>query len=259
MITLPLVNLWKLRSLVFHFALMNIKIRFKATYLGFAWTAIEPTLTFILLYVVFTSIRIRPGENFAIYLLTGVIIYHVFVRGTMGGLTSLRSNRSIIESLNIPREFFPVVATVATGLLLFVSVGVFFGLMPFFEFIPSWTVILLPVVLVLLILLVLGVSYFLSILNVYIKDVQPFWAIGVHALFFISPIIWYVDNASGILLQIHRINPIGQLIELGHKIVVFGQLPPITDWYYSAIFSVSFFIIGYFIFHKFEDRIAEVL
>jgi len=152
--------------------------------LGFVWTALEPTLTFILLYIVFTSIRIRPGEDFAIYLLTGVIIYHIFVRGTMAGMTSLRTNVSIIESLNIPREFFPVVATAATGLLLFVSVGVFFGLMPFFNFVPPWTVVFLPVVFVLLLLLVLGASYFLSIIHVYINDIHPFWSIAVHALFF---------------------------------------------------------------------------
>jgi len=96
---------------------MNIKIRFKGTYLGFAWTAIEPTLTFIILFLVFTSIRIRIEENFGIYLLTGIFIYHIFVRGTAGGLASLRSNRGVLESLNIRKEFFPVATTAATSLL----------------------------------------------------------------------------------------------------------------------------------------------
>ena len=150
--------------MIFEFALMNIKIRFKGTYLGFAWNAIEPTLTFVLLYIVFTSIRERPGENFAIYLLSGIIIYHIFTRGTMAGLSSLTSNKGLLQSFNIRREIFPVITIGATVLLLFVEVGVFFGLMPFFQFIPPWTVIFLPLVLLLLVVLTICFSFIFSLI-----------------------------------------------------------------------------------------------
>ena len=238
---------------------MNIKIRFKGTRLGFVWAAIEPTLTFILLYVVFTSIRARDEENFAIYLLTGVILYHIFTRGTLGGLASLRMNGNLIQSMNINREFFPVVTTVATALLILIEVAVFFALMPFFDFIPTYTIALLPIVLGLLILLILGFSYFLSILNVFMKDIQPFWGIVVHALFFITPIIWYLKDVEGILLVIHKINPIGQLVELAHQIVVFGEVPAFSEWIYATVFAFGVFFAGYAIFRKFEWRIAEEL
>jgi len=238
---------------------MNIKIRFKGTYLGFAWTAIEPTLTFVILYVVFTSIRIRAEENFAIYLLTGVFIYHIFVRGTTGGLTSLRNNKGVLESLNIRKEFFPVVTSTATGLLLFISVGVLFGLMPFFNYIPPWTVVFLPIVLGFLILLVLGVSYILSIVHVYVRDIQPFWGVFVHSLFFLSPIFWYLKDVDNFLLVVQAYNPVGQLIELSHKLIVFGQVPPITEWAHSFVFVFGFFMVGYAIFRKFEAKIVEEL
>ena len=255
----PLINLWSKRTLIFEFALMNIKIRFKGTYLGFAWNAIEPTLTFVLLYIVFTSIRERPGENFAIYLLSGIIIYHIFTRGTMAGLSSLTSNKGLLQSFNIRREIFPVITIGATVLLLFVEVGVFFGLMPFFQFIPPWTVIFLPLVLLLLVVLTLGFSYILSIISVYVRDVAPIWGVVVHALFFITPIIWYLDEVGGILLDIHKINPIGQIIHLGHELVVFGRIPPLSDWLYSTVFAVSIFLVGYYIFQRFEEGVVEEL
>ena len=259
MASLPLVNLWSKRSLLLHFALKDIKVRFKGTYLGFAWIALEPTLIFILLYVVFTSIRIRTGEDFAIYLLTGIFLIHMFTRGTLGGLTSLKSNRGILESIKIRKEFFPVVATAATSLLLLVEVVVFFGLMPFFQYIPPWTVVYLPIVLGFVILLVLGLSYILSIIHVYVPDIHPLWGVVTHALFFLSPVFWYLEDVEGILLTIHSINPIGQIIELGHKIVVFGEVPPIADWVYTGIFVSVIFIVGYTIFQKFEGRTVEEL
>jgi len=226
--SLPLVNLWAKRAVILHFALMNIKIRFKGTYLGFAWNALEPTLTFVILYIVFTTIRERPGENFAMYLLSGILIYHVFIRGTNAGLSSLTTNKGILLSLKINREFFPVVATAATSLLLLIEVGVLFVLMPFFDFIPPWTIFLLPILFGLVILFVLGLSYILSIIHVYVPD-------------------------------IHQYNPVGQLIELGHKLIVFGQIPPLTEWLHVSLFAFGFFIFGYVVFRKFERRIVEEL
>jgi len=211
LISLPLVEVWNKRSLIFNLAIFNLKIRFRSTYLGFLWAAFEPLFYFVILYVVFTSIR-ETQEDFAIYLITGVMLFHIFSRGTSGGLTSLITNSGTIKSLKIKKEIFPIVATVTIGILAFVDVGVFFGLMPVFDFIPSWTIILLPITLVLLIILILGLSYIFSIITVYARDIQIMWPIFVHGLLFVSPIIWRLDQVDGILLHIQTVNPLGQLI-----------------------------------------------
>lgn len=245
-------------SLIFHFAILNIKIRFKNTYLGILWAAIEPFLYFIVLYVVFTSIQ-ETQESFPIYLITGVMLYHIFARGTSGGLVSLVGNTEIMQSIHIRREFFPIAATVAIGLLSFVDLIVFFGLMPIFQFVPSWTIVLLPLPFILLLVLILGLSYLLSIINVYVRDIQNIWIIFLHTLLFISPIFWYVKDVGGVLSQIQKINPVGQIIEISHNLVIDGYVPPLNEWLYTTLFVVGIFIVGYLVFHKFEDKIMEDL
>jgi len=241
--------------MIFHFSWMSIKIRYTGTHLGLLWTAVEPLLYFVLLYVVFTSIR-DSREDFAIYLITGIMFFHLFVRGTYSGLTSLRENKMIIQSLNVKKEIFPLITTFSTLILMFVVLAVFFGLMPIFDFVPHITIILLPVLMILFILLVLGVSYYLAIFNVFFRDIQPIWSVFSYALLFISPIFWYVDNTEGILLVIQKINPLGQIIELGHKIV-FGELPSWNEWAYSSLIIFVILISGYFIFRKYEKIVAE--
>jgi len=258
LVSLPLVQLWDKRSSVYHLAVLNIKMRFKSTYLGVIWAALEPLLTFIVLYVVFTSIRGRE-EDFAIYLITGVMMYHIFLRGTSGGLGSLTNNSGILKSLNTKREFFPVVATAAIGLLAFVDIAVFFSLMPVFEFVPDWTMVLLPIPIILVLILILGLSYILSIATVFVRDIQLIWIIFSHTLLFISPIFWYLENVDGILLIIQKINPIGQLIEIAHALVIYKEIPPLSDWLYTLVYVLVIFFVGYFIFRKFEDRITEEL
>jgi len=253
---LPLVNLWDQRSLIFHFSLLNLKIRYQGTFLGFLWNALEPLFMFILLYVVFTNIG-PTKENFAIYLITGVLLYHTFVQGTISGLNSIRSNQGILQSLNVKKEIFPVVATGSTLILLLIELIVFFGLMPIFNFTPTWHIIFLAPLFILFILLILGISYILSILSIYVKDIQPIWGVFSYSLLFASPIFWYVEE-GGILLEIQKINPLGQLIELGHKIV-FGQIPPISEWLYPSLFIFGILMAGYAIFQKYEMRVTERL
>lgn len=243
-------------SLVFHFAIFNIHLRYKSTYLGIIWSAIEPLLYFTVLYLVFTGIRDTP-ENFAMYLITGIMIFHIFGRGTSGGLSCLTSNGGIIKSLKIKRDFFPIVTAVATVILAFVDVAVFFLLMPVFEFSPSLTIILLPIPMILLFILILGLSYFLSVINVYIRDIQVIWPIFTHTLLFLSPIFWHIDEVKGILLDIHNLNPLGQIIELAHKLVIDGEISALNDWIYTTLFVFSIFGIGYIVFRKLEERIVE--
>jgi lipopolysaccharide transport system permease protein len=187
------------------------------------------------------------------------MFFHIFSRGTIGGLVSLTTNSSILQSINIRKEYFPITATVASGILAFVSVGVFLGLFPIFQFMPSWTIILLPIPLLLTIFLILGLSYFLSIVNVFVRDIQNFWQVFVHFFLFFSPILWSIEEANETLLDFHAINPLGQLIELSHKLVTGNQIPPLIDWLYASSLVVIIFIIGYMTFHKLENKIMEEL
>jgi len=253
----PLINLRNQYSTIFYYSLLTLRIRHKGTYLGFIWAALEPTLLFVLLYTVFSTIRITENENFGIYLLTGLVFYYAFLRGSQGGLMSLRSNAPIMSSINIKKEFFPVANTITSLLQLFVELGVLFSIMLLLQFIPPATIIFLPIVVVLLLMLILGMSYLLSILYVYVQDIHPVWNVFAHALFFITPLFWYLEDTGGILLEIHRINPLGQIIELAHKIIVYGEIPSLYEWSYSFLLVLIILIIGFVVFTKFEKRVVE--
>ena len=226
--------------------------------MGFLWAAIEPLIYFTVLYIVFSGIW-EDRSDFGIYLISGIVVFHIFTRGTSGGLVSLSSNKGLLKSLNLKREFFPVVSTCAIALLGLVDMSIFFIMMPIFNFVPDWTIIFLPVVIFLVLVLVLGLSYLLSVINIFFKDIQNIWSLFAHSLLFISPIFWKVENVEGILLQIQRINPIGQLIEISHKLVIEKEIPPINDWLYTTLFVFSIFFFGYFVFNRLQAKIVEEL
>ena len=254
-----LINYFKQSiSIIFYFAISNIKLRYKNTYFGILWSALEPLLYFVVLYIVFTEIRAQE-TNYSIYLLTGIMIFHIFSRGTSSGLSSIIANGGLIKSIRLKREFFPIVTTTSSAILALVSLVVLLGLMPVFQFIPTYTIFLLPVVLALLFVLILGISFLLSASTVLIKDIQLIWPIFTHSLLFISPIFWYLKNTEGILFKIQQINPLGQLIEIAHKLVIDGEIPPLSEWLYTAAFVFGILGIGYLIFYKLKEQIVEEL
>ena len=169
----------------------------------------------------------------------------------------------IKNDFNIKNDFFPIVATTATAILAFVDLGVFFGLMPVFQFVPTWTILLLPIPFILLFVLVLGLSYLLSITNVFVRDIQVIWGIFSHTLIFVSPIFWKIDEVGGsggeILLFIQKLNPLGQLIEITHQLVVYGEIPSIEQWLYTTTFIIAIFFVGFFVFKKLQVKIVEEL
>jgi len=139
---------------------------------------------------------------------------------------------------------------------LLVEIGVFFLVLPFLGFTPTWTIVFLPIILGLLLVLLLGMNYLLSIAFAYAKDVQTFWGIITSVLFFATPVFWYLEDAGEMALFIQSINPLGQIIELAHK-VVFGQIPPIGDWLYTTAIVFGILGIGYAAFQRFQKNILE--
>lgn len=256
MVSIPLFGLKDKRTQILHFAWKNIKIRYRGSYLGLFWTALEPLLYFVFLYVVFTNIKIGVREDFGIYLITGIVLYHTFVKGTQGGLSCLKENSGILLSINLRKEFFPVVSTVTSSLMLIIEVGILFLLMPVFGFTPSWTIIFLLPILILLQILILGFSYLLSIAVIYVRDIQYLWSVFAHALIFLTPVFWYVKDMGGIALEIQKVNPLGLLIEMAHQ-VVFNQIPSASEWIYTISFVFTILFVGYAIFQKFERRVVE--
>jgi len=254
----PVIDLRGQLSLAATLAIKNLGIKYKGSVLGPGWIIAEPFLMFILLFVVFTNIKEFDSENFAVYLLTGIMLYHIFAKGTSNGVSCLRDNSNFLLSLNIKREIFPISTAIMIAIMMLIEVPVFTGLMPVFGFIPSPTILLLPLVLLLLLGLILGITYFLSIITVKRKDVKPIWTVSVHALLFVSPVFWTLESARPILLQIYQINPLGQIIELAHKLV-FGEMPTIEEWGMTSIFVIAILLTGFVYFKRQEKTIVEEL
>jgi len=252
-------ELWKKRSLVSTFAINDLMVRYRGSVLGFIWSILEPLLIFSVLYIVFTNVFRSDIENYAIYLILGIVMWNFFVRSTSMGMNSFIVKGGIVTKTFFPREILPF-SSCLTALLMsvfeFVILVVFFGV---FNFIPSYTVIFLPLVLGLEFILSYGVSMGLSVLNVRYRDIQYIWGVITYAGFFAVPIFYSFDVVPDKIKELLMLNPMAQIIDMSHDLVLYNKIPEMWNIGYTIIITAVVFVVGFFVFKLLESKVVEEL
>lgn len=254
-----LSKIWNRRSLIRTFAINDLKIRYRNSVLGFFWSVLEPLLMLSVLYIIFTHVVKSDIEYYPLYLLLGLIMWNMLTRSTSMSLTSIIGRGGIITKIYFPREV-PAISSCITGFIMMLfEFAVFAAFLVAFQFVPPFTIALLPILLIIEFVLVLGLALPLSVLNVYFRDVQYIWAVILMAGFFLMPIIWRPDIFPEWLQTLLSLIPMTRILDIAHNVTLYNIMPSATDLTYITATSFGILVLGYLIFRRFEARVGEEL
>lgn len=252
-------EIWHKRSIIYNFAISDLRIRYRNSILGFFWTFLEPLLMLSVLYIVFTNLFKSQIANFPLYILLGIILWNMFARGTSTGLGSILSRGSVLTQIYFPREIPSISAAITSFLMLCFEFIVFGVFMAAFRFVPPITIVFLPFVLLIEFILVLGISLPLSVLNVRYRDVQFIWTVILQVGFFLTPIFYKSSILPQRFQEILYFSPMVQIVEMAHSVVLYGKFPSGESIGVAVGITLAVFAIGYSIFRKMQVRIMEEL
>lgn len=211
------------------------------------------------LYLVFTNIFRFEIENFALYLLLGLIMWNMFARGTQIGLDSILARSGLLTQVFIPTQIPGISATLTSSMMVVFELIVFGIFMAAFQFVPPLTILFLPLILILEFFLVLGLALPLSVLNVKFRDMKFIWAIVIQAGFFLTPIFYKFEVLPEFLQEILQYSPMVQILMMAQNVTLFGNLPTLESVALAIITTSVVFFVGYGIFSIMKKRILEVL
>jgi lipopolysaccharide transport system permease protein len=246
-------------SLISSIAISDLRLRYKNSFLGFVWTFLQPLLFLGVLYVVFSAFIGNRIQYFPLYLLLGLIMWNMFSRGTQTSMMRLISMRGLLSQVYFPREILPITANITSFIMMLFDFSAFVIFLIIFHFVPPSTVVYLPFLLVLLFIETLGVSFALSVGNIYFRDLEHLWGIALQAGFFLVPIFLTLEVYPPYLRNLLYYNPMAQMIDIGHKVVLYNTLPSLQDFTYLILVSFAVLGVGYGIFKKFESKAIEIL
>lgn len=252
-----ITDIWQRRSLIILFALNDVKLRYRNSVLGFLWTFLEPLLMLSVLYFVFTNVFKNTIQDYPLYLLLGLITWYMFTRATSAGLTSLLDKAAIIQKVYFRREIIVISSCLSAFFMMCFEFVAFAVFVVVFQFKPTITIFLLPLVMIDLFVLSLGISLILSIFNVYFRDIKFIWQVFIQAGFFLSPIFYKLDIFPENIRWILNLNPMISILNISRDVVLYNTLPDLNSTAYLIGITAIILGIGVAIFRIKEKHIVE--
>ncbi len=273
-------ELFGARHVLWALAYREIRGQYRSTILGQLWSLANPLTQMLVYTFVFSfifSMKSPVGDpsgvdNYALFLLCGLIPWSLFQSTSMRGMTSLLSNANLISKVYFPRVVIPLAASLAIGYnSLFEFVVVIIALTIGGAFVFPW----LPGVVLLLVFLLCfatGIGLALSIANMYFRDTQYLAGIVFQVWMWLSPIIYpmtLVEARSAeigplfgtnvTVLDIYGLNPMVHFIRAFRALLYDNRFPTTFDTVACVVWGLVSLAIGWFIFSRNEKKLAELL
>jgi len=259
---LNLRDLWVYRELVFFMIWRNLKVRYKQTLLGATWAIIQPLMTMIVFNFIFGNVAKVPtdGIPYPIFSYTALLPWGLFTTALNQASRSLTTNQNMVTKIYFPRLVLPI-SSVLAGLVDFaIAFVILIGLMFYYKVTPAWNVLwTLPFFLLLSIIAALGVSLWLSAINVQYRDVNYALPFLTQFWLFITPVAYSASVISDKWQLVYSLNPMAGVVNgFRWALLGAGSGPDLALWISVGI-SLLILVSGLFYFRNMERTFADTI
>ncbi|MGH9072100.1 MAG: ABC transporter permease, partial [Acidimicrobiales bacterium] len=192
-------DMWNYRGLFLNLVRKELKVKYKNSALGFLWSLLNPAFTLLIYYFVFQIVLGSGIHGFAIFLMSGLVVYNLFNYATMNATGAVVNNATIVKKVPFPREILAL-ASVGAGLVFFffqavvlviaLAVARYEPVLHALHYLP----LVIPALVALLVLSA-ALAVFLAAINVYMRDTQHLIEIVVGAAWFwATPIVYSYEQ-----------------------------------------------------------------
>ncbi len=246
--------LWEYRHLVGELVQRDLKVRYKRSVLGVAWSMLSPLLSMVALTIAFSALLKQQIANYPAYFLAGSVFWTFFAQATSHAASLTSDASEIARRVYVPRSVF--VAAAVGGAL----VNLLYTLVPLFLIIAATghpihaTWLFLPVSIVAGILFTSGVGLVIFTMASRFVDVKETYLVLLSTWFFLTPIVYTPAILSPKYRLVVRLNPMTYLVEMFRAPIYDGWLPGPNTLAFSLLAGVLSLVFGWLFYAwKIED------
>ena len=248
------INLYQRAPLIRLLVTRDLTVRYKRSVLGVWWTLLNPLLTTLVMWIVFSQIFNRESGDdvpFVVYLLSGVLfISTYFAQGVMASGASLVNSRGILSKIAVPGEIFAFTAAIAA------MVNFLIGLVPLLivQLITGvgipWTIVLVPIPMIAMLLFVTGIGMVVAAAAVHFYDVLDFVRVIIQLSIWLVPTFYPIEIIGEPFQTMIKINPLYSYLVVFRGFVYGGTFAPAWNFAVMGISAVVFLGIGVWVFAR---------
>lgn len=232
----------------------DFKVKYKRSVLGVAWSFLNPLLTMLVQYMIFSTLFRSNIDNYGVYLLIGIIFFNYFSETVSLGMTSITGNSTLINKVYLPKYIYPV-SKVLSSLVNFTI-----SLIPLILVIVitgtrlHLSIILLAYDLICFIGFVTGMVLILSTLMVFFRDVQFLWSVLSMVWMYMTPIFYPATIIPEKYFTLYKMNPLYQYITFARTLIIDGVSPVPESFLYCLFWSFISLFLGIMVFKKEKEK-----
>ena len=237
----------------------DFKTKYKRSVLGVGWSILNPLLTMLVQYVVFSTLFSSGTKNYPIYLLTGIVFFSFFSESVNMGMTSIIGNASLIKKVYVPKYIFLVSRVLSSLINLGTSMIPLLAVMLLTGIWPKPSMLLLVFDILCLIFFVTGMGLLLSTCMTFFLDTQFLWGVVSMIWMYLTPIFYMDTIIPEQFLGVYHMNPMYQYINFARICIIDGVSPSPVSYLWCVLTALVAFVAGVAVFRKNQDKFVMYL
>jgi len=233
---------------------------YNQTVLGFLWSIILPIIP-ITAYIILAYIRVLKTTEampFVIYITLGMTIWFFLSSTITSTIASLQRGKAVLETSR-----YPMIAIILSnfGQMIYdltVRILFVFVVMVYYQSLPSWRIVFLPILLIPLVMFSLGSGVLLAILNIIVQDTQKIVQVVMQYGIFFSSVIFPMTT-DGLVGHLNTLNPFNTYVVVIREFIVFGTIPHYNLYGVTTLASFIFLLASCKILYLMEYRVKGYL
>ncbi|MCE0484473.1 MAG: ABC transporter permease [Methylacidiphilales bacterium] len=255
-------DLWHYRELFYVLAWRDISVRYKQTAIGIIWAILQPLLATIIFTVIFGKLaKIPPGGvPYPLLVMAGMLPWQFFSTSLTGSSQSLVANSNLISKVYFPRMIIPAGAVITALVDFLITFVLLLILMLWYQFIPTWRFIVIPLLIIMAFLAALGPGLLLTALNVKYRDFRYIIPFIVQIGTYVSPVGFPSSAVPDQWRWLYSLNPMVGVIDGFRWALLDGRGGfMFSSFLVSLSVTVFFALLGVWYFRKTEKTFADVI
>lgn len=245
------------RDLLRELVVRDLKLRYKRSYLGIAWTLINPITQLLVYSFVFRVLFRVETPNYMIYLFIGITCWAWFQGAVIESTGDILRNRDLIRQPGFPAALLPHV-TVGSHLLHFLlTLPVTFGLIYVSDLRMTAAILWLPLVIMVQYLVTFTLSLAAACIHVSFRDTQYLLSIFLMLSFFLTPILYERSQIPEGYWKYYQLNPMTHIVDAYRAPLLRGEMPDLVALTAVVAVSLALLRLFYFLFRRASVGFAE--
>jgi lipopolysaccharide transport system permease protein len=256
-------DVWNYRELFAILAWRDVAVRYKQTVIGIAWALVRPFLTMLIFTIVFGQLAKLPSDGTAPYpimVFAGLLPWTLFSTIITDGSNSLVSNANLISKVYFPRIIVPTSSAVVALVEVAINLALLLALMLWYDYAPSWHIVLLPGLLALAVFASLGPALLITALNVQYRDFRYIIPFIVQFGLYVSPVGFSSRVVPENLRFLYSLNPAVGVIDGFRWCVLGGESHIYAPGFVLSLGVIALFLwLGFAYFRRTERTFADLI